>query len=442
MKRFLYTIGIACSIFNSQLSIAQSTYTLEQILDSARHNNITLRNAQRSVDAAEQQRKEAFTKYFPTISATGFGFTANKGMAKMEINLSDYITPEIAAAIAHSGIIPVEALASLGQPIMGSLVAMQPVFAGGQIINGNKLAKVGEEVSRLQLQLSENEVEKTAEQYYWQIVSLEEKLKTIAAVKALLNDIHKDVSVAVKAGVAMRNDLLQVELRQNDVESQELTLNNSISLLRMLLAQYCGLQSTDYLLSYDPEVQSPMMEKQDHQLALLNTAEYQLLGKQVEATKLQHKMAIGSYLPTVAVGGGLVYHNMLKSGRSFGMLMATVSIPISDWWGGSHAIKRKKIERQKAIDQLADNSELLKINMQSAWNNVQEAYNQLIIAKRSIEQASENLRLNRDYYNAGTITMSDLLEAQLLYQQALDKRTDAYTNYHNKLLAYKQAIGE
>ena len=246
MKRFLYTIGIACSIFNSQLSIAQSTYTLEQILDSARHNNITLRNAQRSVDAAEQQRKEAFTKYFPTISATGFGFTANKGMAKMEINLSDYITPEIAAAIAHSGIIPVEALASLGQPIsmemmkkgvMGSLVAMQPVFAGGQIINGNKLAKVGEEVSRLQLQLSENEVEKTAEQYYWQIVSLEEKLKTIAAVKALLNDIHKDVSVAVKAGVAMRNDLLQVELRQNDVESQELTLNNSISLLRMLLAQ-------------------------------------------------------------------------------------------------------------------------------------------------------------------------------------------------------------
>ena len=56
MKRFLYTIGIACSIFNSQLSIAQSTYTLEQILDSARHNHITLRNAHRSVDAAEQQR--------------------------------------------------------------------------------------------------------------------------------------------------------------------------------------------------------------------------------------------------------------------------------------------------------------------------------------------------------------------------------------------------
>ena len=451
MKRYIYILGVALSILCCQSSNAQVTYSLEQILDSARHNNITLRNAQRSVDAAEQQRKEAFTKYFPTVSGSGFWFNANKGMAQMDINMSDYITPELAQSIAQSGILPVEALASLGQPIsiglmkkgvMGSVVAMQPVFAGGQIINGNKLAKVGEEVSRLQLQLSENEVEKTAEQYYWQIVSLEEKLKTVNAVETLLADINKDVTVAVKAGVAMRNDLLQVELRQNDVESQKLTLNNNISILRMLLAQYCGLQSTDYILSYDPDVQSPIIEKQDHQLALLSTAEYKLMGKRVEATNLQKKMAIGQNLPTVAVGGGLVYHNMMESGRSFGMLMATVSIPISDWWGGSHNIKRKKIEYQKAVDQLNDNAEMLKIRMQSAWNNVQEAYNQLSIAQRSIEQAEENLRLNRDFYQAGTTTMSDLLEAQLLYQQALDKRTDAYTDYQNKLLAYRQAVGE
>lgn len=453
MKRNICILGIvfSLSILNCQLSIAQRSYSLNQILDSARQNNITLRNAQRSVEAAEQQRKEAFTKFFPTVSATGFGFTASKGMAKMDIDLSEYITPEMAQGIVQSGILPVEALASLGQPqsiemmkkgVMGSVMAMQPVFAGGQIVNGNRLAKVGEEASRLQLRLSENEVEKTAEQYYWQIVSLEEKMKTVNAVETLLKDIHKDVSVAVEAGVAMRNDLLQVELRQNDIESQKLKLDNATLLMRMLLAQYCGLQDTDFSLEYNPEALSPVIEKQDHQLALLSTPEYQLLNKQVEAAGLQHKMAIGSNLPTVAVGAGLVYHNMMESGRSFGMLMATVSIPISDWWGGSHNIKRKKIERQKAIDQLADNSELLKINMQSAWNNVQEAYRQLGIARRSIEQATENLRLNRNFYQAGTITMSDLLEAQLLYQQALDKRTDAYTDYQNKLLAYRQAVGQ
>ena len=120
---------------------------------------------------------------------------------------------------------------------------------------------------------------------------------------------------------------------------------------------------------------------------------------------------------------------------------ATVSVPISDWWGGSHAIKRRKIEHQQAQEQLADNAELLKIRMQNAWNGVQEAYRQLQLSERSIEQAEENLRLNRDYYRAGTSRMSDLLEAQLLYQQSLDKHTDAFADYQNKLLEYRQAIG-
>jgi hypothetical protein len=38
--------------------------------------------------------------------------------------------------------------------------------------------------------------------------------------------------------------------------------------------------------------------------------------------------------------------------------------------------------------------------------------------------------------------MSDLLEAQMLYQQSCDKYTDAFADYQNKLLEYKQAIGQ
>ena len=124
------------------------------------------------------------------------------------------------------------------------------------------------------------------------------------------------------------------------------------------------------------------------------------------------------------------------------MVFATVSVPISDWWGGSHAIKRKKLEQQQAREQLAENAELLKIKMQSAWNSVEESYQQLLLAQRSIEQAEENLRLNRDYYNAGMTKMSDLLEAQMLYQQSCDKRTDAFADYQNKLLEYRQATGQ
>ena len=447
MKKIISIIlcSVCCGITTAQ------TYTLQQLKDSALQNNIAIRNARHSIDAAQQQRKEAFTKYFPNISGTGFWFNANKGMAQTELNLSEQITPELGMALAQA--LPAEAVAALGNPISISMMkngtiaginAVQPVFAGGQIINGNKLAKVGEDVSRLQLQLSENEVEKQTEQYYWQLVSLQEKMKTIEAVQALLADISKDVDVAVRAGVAMRNDLLQVQLRQNDVESQKLKVQNGIGILRLLLSQYCGLHNEQFNVEGIAFNDNSSMQviKQDCGQALLGTAEYQLLNKQVEATKLQKKMEIGKNLPTVGVGAGYNYHNLLDNNHSFAMVFATVSVPISDWWSGSHAIKRKKIEQQKAEEQLADNSELLKIRMQNAWNNVEESHQQLQIAQRSIEQAEENLRLNRDYYKAGTSKMSDLLEAQLLYQQSLDRRTDAYADYQNKLLEYRQSTGQ
>ena len=444
MKKILAIIvcSVCCDI------VAAQSYTLEQLKDSALHNNIAIRSAKYGIEAAQQQRKEAFTKFFPNVSGTGLWFNANKGMAKMDIDPSGIISPELGASLAQ--MLPAEALAAMGNPIsmsmmkngtIGSLMAVQPVFAGGQIINGNKLAKVGEEVNQLQLQLSENEVEKTVEQYFWQLASLQEKMKTINAVDTLLTDIYKDVDVAVRAGVAMRNDFLQVQLRRNDIESQRLKLQNGISIIRLLLSQYSGLRDTSFAISYQTTVDLPLLSMQDHQQALTGTVEYQLLGKQVEATNLQKKMAIGQNLPTVAVGAGYTYHNLMEKDHSFGMIFATVSVPISDWWGGSHAIKRRKLEHQEAVEQLEDNAQLLQIRMQNAWNGVEESYLQLQLAQRSIEQAEENLRLNRDYYRAGTSRMSDLLEAQLLYQQTFDKHTDAFADYHQKLLEYRQSAG-
>ena len=429
--------------------VPAQTYTLEQLKDSALHNNFAIRSARYDLEAASQQRKEAFAKYFPNLSGTGLWFNANKGMAETTINPSEMMSPELGATLAQ--MFPPEALAALANPasismmkngVVAGVQAVQPVFAGGQIVNGNKLSKVGEDVSRLQMQLSENEVEKTAEQYFWQLASLQEKMKTVEAVETLLNDIWKDVDVAVRAGVAMRNDLLQVQLRQNDIASQKLKISNGLSLMRMLLSQYCGLRDTSFVISYHTDAISPIGTKQDHQQALLGTAEYQLLGKQVEAADLQKKIAVGQNLPSVAVGAGYNYHNLLDKDHTFGMIFSTVSVPISYLWGGSHAINRKKLEQQKAQDQLSDNAELLKIKMQSAWNSVEESYQQLLLAQRSIEQAEENLRLNRNFYNAGTSKMSDLLEAQMLYQQSCDKRTDAFADYQIKLLEYRQATGQ
>lgn len=79
--------------------------------------------------------------------------------------------------------------------------------------------------------------------------------------------------------------------------------------------------------------------------------------------------------------------------------------------------------------------------MNNAWNGLTDAYKQVEIAMESIGQASENLRLQTDYYRAGTCTMSDLLEAQALFQQSRDKYVDSYAQYEVKKREYLQATG-
>lgn len=406
---------------------AQKIYTLDECRTMALENNVKLRNAANAVESARQERKEAFTKYFPSVSATGMAFNADKGLLQMDMGQGMQMS-------------------MLKNGVAGGITATQPLFAGGQIVNANKLAKVGEDISRLQLQQSENEVELTVEQYYWQVVTLKEKRKTLLSLKDMLSQLSRDVEAAVRAGVTNRNDLLQVQLKANDVESSLINLDNGLALGKMVLAQYIGLGKGDMdVEDAVPEAAGaapfPAELRKDHEASLALTPEYRLLQDNVEASKLQKRLAVGKNLPAVAVGAGYMYDDFMDRSHPFDIAFATVSVPLSGWWGGSHAIKKQKLQLRNAENLLADNAELLVIKMQKAWNDLQDAHKQTIIAQSSIEQSAENLRLNQDYYRAGTTTMSDLLDAQTMLRQSRDKYAEAYAQFRIKTVEYLQATG-
>ena len=445
MKR---NIILTLSLLMGLTLSAQQQLTLEQVKACALAHNINIRTADNAILQAREQKKEAYTNYFPQVSAVGIGFKTTTDALKADMKLSELLPSSLAAALPSSlaatlpSTLPVS---MVDKGVIVGITAIQPIFAGGQIVNGNKLANVGVEVSEIQRHLSANTVELTAEQYYWQIVSLKEKRRTLDAVGEMLVKIEKDADLALKAGVGMRNDLLQVQLKENDVESNKIKLDNALRLSRMVLAQYIGADdSVDVTTAVDPTVLPPFpMLKVDHTAAVPSTPEYQLLQKNVETTMLQRKMEQGKLLPTVGVGIGYNYYNM-GSGldNNFGAVFATVSIPISQWWDGSHAVRRRRLAEDNARQQLVDNAQLLQIRMQKNWNDVDDAYKQLVLAKKGIEQSEENLRLNRNFYQAGTVTMNDLLDAQQQYQQCRDRYTDAYAALQTKILEYEQSVGK
>ena len=422
-NRFFFILSIG--VLSLATVSAQRTFTLDECLEQALSNNVRMRNAENEIRMAEHDRKNAFTRYFPSVSASGGGFIANKGL--MELNMG----PDMSMSMMKDGGV-------------GGVSATLPLFAGGQIVNGNKLAKVSEEVSRTRYRLSENEVRLTTENYYWQVVTLKEKLRTLEVVEARLDTLTRDVEAAVQAGVTTRNDLLQVQLRQNEIKSNRLNVENALALSRELLAQYMGmgLDSVDVAYAMEGRLpEEPAGLFLPPESALPRTGEYDLLRQNLEATRLQKKIAVGKNLPTVAIGGGYYYDDLLDVGMDFWVGFATVSVPLSGWWGGSHDIKKQKLQVKNAENQLNDQSEMLMIRMRQSWNDLNDAYKQVGIALTSIDQATENLRMQSDYYAAGTCTMSDLLDAQTLFQQSRDKYVEAYAQYEVKKREYLQATG-
>ncbi len=404
----------------------QKALTLDDCRGMALENNVRMKNARIGIEQARQVRREALTKYFPTVKAQGVWMTNDHGLIELDI-LPSILPP----------------MYFIDNGVMGAVTATQPVLAGGQIVNSNKLAKVGYEVSGYRAEQTRDEVVLTTEEYYWQYIGLQEKLRTVDMVGQLLASTYKDVDLYVKAGVTNRNDLMKVQLKVNSVKSTRLEIENGLSIVKMLLGQYIGMGTDDFAIAPDSlsKLPAPQNYKVDHLQALPNTFSYRMLTSNVEAAKLQKRLAVGKNLPTIGVGASYSYDNWLDNDHRLGMVFASVSVPISDWWGGSHAIKKQKLSLQIAELEKEDASQLLLIRMQKCWNDLTEAYNQVALAKESIATAQENLRLNNDYYKAGTSTLTDLLDAQTSLQEARDQYTDSYTDYMVKLTLYLQATG-
>jgi outer membrane protein TolC len=167
-----------------------------------------------------------------------------------------------------------------------------------------------------------------------------------------------------------------------------------------------------------------------------------MLNKAVEISKLDKKMAIGSNLPQLAVGASAFSMDMMDKTSSNALIFATLSIPISDWWGGSHKIKEKQISINMAQNKLAETSELLNLQMQQTKQQAEESYWEVEYAKEAETEAGEHLKVVTDNYHAGVVSTSDLLEAKAMHQQALDNLTDANCHYQIAVAKFKQANGQ
>ena len=395
--------------------------TLEECRQMALSGNATAGIADNNILIAKETSKEAFTKYFPEVSVSGTTFWSNHDIVQYTV-------------------LNMFTLGLIDKGYTVGITAVQPIFAGGQIVNGNALAHLGEKVAELRKRQTKEQILVSVDKYYWKLVSLQSQKQTLSSLLVMLDTLVYQTQALVDAGVILKNDLLRVDLQRNDYRADMIDLENGIALCSNLLGQYIGAGLTP--VKVDERVQAGELPPFDGQLwcnpqdAVYNTPDYSLLNSAIQAAELEKKMTIGSNLPTVGVGAGWFFHNLLEQNKNFGAVFLSVNIPLSGWWGGSHAIKKKNLEIKNAQLQLEDGQQLLQIAVRDAWDNLTSSYRKLQTADESIDQAAENLRLYRKYYEVGISTITDLLEAQTLYRKACDQYISAFADYKLRITEY------
>lgn len=453
-RKFLYLLVFTSYLLVSQPSPAQVCHlSLDSCTAWALEHQAAMKNALLDVEMARETRQAVFTKYFPTLSLNAAAFRAASPLIDVSttndadnVHITTHyrgvetdITEAVRQVLQYAS---VDArLQMLEGGTLLSAMAVQPIYAGGRIVNGNRLAELGVQAAELKLAMTTDEVNLNTQEYYWRVVSLHAKVATLRQAMLLLDTLERDASAAVKAGVIEKNDLLKVRLKKNELQASEIQLRNGIQLATMALCQYVGIpynEDADY--RFDPVPTLPHFSILNSQLSTPDSrTEAQLLDLAVRAADLQKKMTLGESLPQLAVGATSFYQNFMGNGmQGNALLFATLSIPVTSWWETSHQVRKADLQRQQALAQRNDLVEQMALQNRQAWNEANEAYTQIAVHRQAVDLARENLAEVQNYYKAGLQGMSDLLEAQTLLTQAQNNLTDQYITFQLKLFRYHQ----
>lgn len=467
---------------------AQGVLTLDSCRAMAMENNKGLRIAKEKMNAAKYEKKAAFTKYFPSISANGtymynqkeisllnedqklaLGNLGQKPGAMMDEvkkammqlvmakpELAPILTPlaglDIEGPLNELGKSLTDALRTDTHNLFGAAFTFtQPVFMGGKIVAYNKITRYAEQLAAEQHNSAMEEVVLSTDQAYWQVVSLVNKQKLAEGYLNLLKKLESDVEKMVAEGVATKADELSVKVKVNEAEMTLTQVNDGLALSRMVLCQVCGIEMDTPFTLADELVDElgPLAEKPAVNVDEAVDARSEIRSLELASKIYRQKVNVtrSEYLPTIALTGGYIISNpSLFNGfetkvRGMWNVGVIASVPLCNWGGGIMKTKAAKSQAIIAEYTLQDAREKIELQINQASFKVDEANKKLMMARKNLDHAEENLRYASLGFKEGVIPASNDLEAHTAWLKANSEYIDAQIDVRMNELYLRKALG-
>ena len=440
MKRVLFIIGIV--LLNMQMALAQKQWTLQDCIDYAMENNITLMKSQLQKRTATEELKGAKAALLPTVSAStnqslGYQPWKDSGMS--------YVTNGTVNT-------KVDKTSYNGNY---SLSGQWTVWNGGRNTNTVKLDEIAEQQADLQARETANSIQERIAQIFTQILYIDESVKVSEATLETAKKNEERGKEMVEVGKMSKADLAQLSAqRANDqysiVESKSQLMNYKLQLKQLL--EITDEEQFDVAI---PEINDdvvmaeiPSMQSVYEQ-ALLSRPEIERLQLAIKRSDVNVSLAKAGWMPSGNLTGGVTTSTNSLSGTDWGSQMKSnvnssiglgVTVPIYDGRSTKTSVNKAKINQLQAQLDLLDQQKTLYSDIQQFWLNAWTNQEKYQAAKSSVESARQSYELLSEQFRLGLKNIVELMSGKdkLLSAQQNQLQSKYLTIYNQQMLKFYQ----
>jgi outer membrane protein TolC len=438
-------LPLLCTAQDSLINNAQPKkyeFNLQQTVDYALQNNVTVKNALLEIKVQKEQVKQIIAAAYPHINAS-LGTTYNPAIATQVI--PNFISPATYQVLIDKGVRdgngnPIQMpsdfgfiAAQFGTKFNANAgIALHQILFDGQVFVGllakGSVIKLAEKTAEVTTETIKANIYKV----YYQLVVSKEQVEMLDALIALTEKNLRDTRIIYENGFREKLDVDKETVRLANLQTEKQKLLNQISNGYYGLKLLIGMPIKDELILTDKvtdeQVKDGMLDvtnykhedRKDFQQAQISK---QLLEYNVKRYKL-------SQIPTVSLSAVYAKNAQRDQWNFFGRgdwfsisnINLNVSIPIFNGFLTKSKIQEAKLAVYKINNQLDGMKLWIDNEVEAARNNYKNAVATMDFQRKNKELAEKIYQQTKKKYEVGTGTQIEIVAAQT-------EMKSAQTNY-------------
>lgn len=476
MNFFTKSLAVCMAMLGAS-ALSAETLSLDSCVTMALQNNRQVKAAGIQSIQYKHNQKAYLANFFPNIKGSvrdlwsdGDGFVGKTldiaaGMQHLPANVQQVLAekfPDLVNKINSLQPLKLGVDWKIGNIFQAGVSVEQPLYMGGKITAAYKMAKIGRKMSDYNVELTEDQVVVATHQAYALLLHATQMQAVAQRYDSLLGKLMTDVTNAKKHGLRSNNDVLKVKVKKSESELQLRQAENGVKLAQMNLCHHIGLPlgtpveiqelqfvNADELAdsTVDTANAPVAIAKATSDVSITARPDYAILEQRTAMAAQKVKLTRSEFLPQLGVVAMYSYaHGFEAMGDpvfkkpGFGVLV-NLSVPIYHANEAYHKVRASKLEYERTALEQEDLMEKMNLELQQSANKLDEAILELELTTVALESATENMKAQESAFRNGLGPVSDILEAQTMWQQAYARNASAKAQLLVASAEYKKACG-